>query len=382
MRPYGCAEEHAAPLGPLAPDLTRSTTFAASNAEEFRAVGAGEVDGEFYPRYGHPAGRRFESAMARLEGADGAVSFASGMAALHGVLCGLLRRGDAVAAARELYGGTTGLLELDLPRFGIDVRRFDARDLDETRSVLSRGVRMVLVETPTNPLCRIVDLELVSNLAREFSCLSCVDATFAPPPLQHPIEYGFDLVMHSASKFLGGHSDCLGGVVSGRHELLEKIERFRRSTGGVMSADTAWMLFRSLRTLELRVRQASETAGRLARFLDEGGRAKCVYYPGIESHPDHELASRQMDGFGSVLAFEVAGGLDGARRVFDRFDVIARAVSLGGTETVALLPLYSSHAHVSPEDRSHAGIRDGTIRLSVGLEPYEQLESDLTAALD
>ena len=246
-------------------------------------------------------------------------------------------------------------------------------------SQLSAGVRMVLVETPTNPLCRIVDLERVSGIAREFGCLSCVDATFAPPPLQRPIAHGFDLVMHSASKFLGGHSDCLGGVVSGPHELLESIERFRRSTGAVMSADTAWMLLRSLRTLELRVLQASETAGRLARFLE--GRVECIYYTGLESHPDHELARRQMDGFGSLLAFEVAGGLDGARRVFDRFEVIARAVSLGGTETVALLPLYSSHAHVSQEDRARDGIRDGTIRLSVGLEPYETLESDLAHAL-
>ena len=366
-------------MGPLAPDLTRSTTFAARNAEEFRAVGAGELPGEFYPRYGHPAGRCFEGAVASLEGADGAVAFASGMAALHGVLCGLLGRGDSVAAARELYGGTSALLELDLPRFGIDVRRFDARDLDDTRAVLSGGVRMVLVETPTNPLCRIVDLERVSSIAREFSCLSCVDATFAPPPLQRPIAHGFDLVMHSATKFLGGHSDCLGGVVSGPHELLERIERFRRTTGGVMSADTAWMLLRSLRTLELRVRQASKTAERLARFLE--GRVECIYYTGLESHPDHELARRQMDGFGSLLAFEVAGGLDGARRVFDRFEVIARAVSLGGTETVALLPLYSSHAHVNDEDRARAGIRDGTIRLSVGLEHYETLESDLAAAL-
>ena len=350
MRPYGCADDETAPVGPLAPDLTRSTTFAAENAEMYRAIGAGEAAGEFYPRYGHPAGRGFEGAMARLEGADGAVSFASGMAALHGVLCGLLRQGDAVAAARELYGGTSALLDEDLPRFGIEVRRFDARDLDETGAVLAGGVRMVLIESPTNPLCHIVDLEAVATVAREFSCLSCVDATFVPPPVQRSLALGFDLVMHSATKFLGGHSDCLGGVVSARHELLEPLERFRRSTGGVMSADTAWMLLRSLRTLELRVRQASKTAARLARFLE--GRAKCIHYPGLESHPDHALAARQMDGFGSVLAFEVAGGLEGARGVFDRFRTIARA-----------------------------GVRDGTIRLSVGLEPYEVLEADLAAAL-
>ncbi len=379
MRPYGCAVDETAPAGPLAPDLTRSTTFAAENAEMYRAIGAGEAAGEFYPRYGHPAGRGFEAAMARLEGADGSVSFASGMAALHGVLCGLLRQGDAVAAARELYGGTSALLDEDLPRFGIEVRRFDARDLDEIGAVLAGGVRMVLVESPTNPLCRIVDLEAVARIAREFSCLSCVDATLLPPPVQRPLALGFDLVMHSATKFLGGHSDCLGGVVSARHELLEPLERFRRSTGGVMSADTAWMLLRSLRTLELRVRQASKTAGRLARFLE--GRAKCIHYPGLESHPDHALAARQMDGFGSVLAFEVAGGLESARGVFDRFRTIARAVSLGGTETVAMLPLYASHSHVSEEDRARTGVRDGTIRLSIGLEPYEVIEADLAAAL-
>jgi len=375
MRPYGCSAEAGAQKGPLAPDLTRSTTFAAGSAEELRAIGAGETAGEFYPRYGHPAARDFESRVASLEGAEGAVCFASGMAALHAVFCGLLSRGDVLAASRELYGGTSALLEKDLPRFGIEVVRFDPFDIKDRRSAIDRA-RLIHVETPTNPTCRIVDL---AAFGERHDALLCVDATFAPPPIQKSLERGADLVMHSATKFLGGHSDALGGVIASRHELLEPVELFRRRSGGVLAPETAWLLARSLRTLELRVLRATESAGRLARFLE--GRVERIHYPGLESHPDHALAREQMTGFGAMLAFEVRGGLPGAVEVYDRFQRIARAVSLGGVESVASLPIHTSHAMIPAADRARAGIGDGMIRLSVGLEPVEQLEADLLQAL-
>jgi methionine-gamma-lyase len=371
--------ERRPPLGPMAPELTRSTTFAMENAEHMRAVGADEIAGEFYPRYGHPAGRRFESCIATLEGADGAVSFASGMAALHAVFTTFLGAGDRFACSRDVYGGVTALARKDLPRFGIEVVRFDPFDLSDVERA-ARGSKLVHFESPVNPICRVVDIESVVRAAHAAGALVSHDATFVPPPFQRPHSFDVDLVVHSVTKLLGGHSDVLAGVVSGRHELMEKLEAFRRRSGAVLGPDTAWLALRSLATLELRARAAADNAHKLAHFL--AGRVQKVHYPGLAEHPDHALARRQMDGFGAMLAFEVAGGLDAAVAVFDRFRVIARAVSLGGVESLASLPLHTSHAMMSPEERRAAGIDDGLIRLSVGVEPYDRLEQDLRQALE
>jgi len=243
----------------------------------------------------------------------------------------------------------------------------------------------VHVETPTNPLCRVIDLERVVELAHGCGAWVSVDATFLPPPLQRPLAHGADLVMHSATKILGGHSDALAGVVSGRHELLEKLEGFRRRTGGILAPDTAWLLARSIATLELRARKAADNAAKLASFLDalraERGAVARVHYAGLPEHPDHAVARRYMDTSGFMLAFELRGGLSEAIRVYDRFKVIARAVSLGGVESLASLPLHTSHAMMTKEEREATGIADGLIRLSVGIEPYRILEDDLAQAL-
>ncbi len=375
MRAYGSADDPAPPEGPLAPDLTRSTTFRHATGERLRAVGTGEAAGEFYPRYGHPNGREFERAVARMEGAAGAVAFASGMAALHAVLCGLCSSGETVAASRDLYGGTVAVLDKDLPRFGIDVKRFDPFH----PVGLPVAPRLIVVESPTNPLCRVPDLPALAAIARATGAILCVDSTFAPPPIGRALALGADLVMHSVTKFFGGHSDVLGGVIAGPHRLLEKIEGFRRRTGGILSPDSAWLATRSMKTHELRVSRQQENAGRLARFLE--GRVRRVCYPGLASHPDHEIARRDMNGFGTIVSFEVDGGLDGALRVYDRFRLIARAVSLGGLDSKASLPLHTSHAPVSAEDRARSGIADGLIRLSVGIEEAAELEADLAQAL-
>jgi cystathionine beta-lyase/cystathionine gamma-synthase len=376
MKPYGCRGEPTPPLGPLAPTLTRATTFAHESAEALRAVGAGERPGEFYPRYGHPAARAFESAVAEAEGTDGAVSFASGMAALHALFCAPLGDG-ALAVARDVYGGTTAMIEKDLPRFGIRAVRFDPfGDV-----ALPEGVRLVHIETPTNPLCRVVDVARVAKAAHARGALLSVDATFAPPPLQRVCSLGADLVMHSATKYLGGHSDAIGGVVGGRHEHLAAIEGFRRRTGGILGPDTAWLVARSMKTLALRARQQAETAGRLARWLVGREGVAAVHYPGLETHPDHAVTKRQMEMAGAVVTFEVSGGLAGAVRVYDRFRVIGRAVSLGGVETIASLPVHTSHAMIPPAERAKAGIADGLIRLSVGLEPFDALAGDLERSL-
>jgi cystathionine beta-lyase/cystathionine gamma-synthase len=386
LRPYGCGVEHEPPAGPMAPDLTRATAFAYPSAETLRAVGMGELPGDFYPRYGHRVGRLFESGIAGLEGADGAVSFASGLAAIHAVFCGLLHAGDTIAVSRYVYGGVDAMAVQDLPRFGIDVVRFDPFDRDSLDALTQRSPKLIHVETPTNPLARVVDLARVVEVARRCGALVSVDATFLPPPFQRPLALGADLVMHSATKIIGGHSDALAGVVSARHALLEPIERFRRRTGGVLPPDSAWLLLRSLATLSLRTRQAADNAMRLAQFLDalrhSGGDVTHVHYPGLPHHPDHAVALATMENFGYMLAFEVAGGLTAATRVYDRFAVIARAVSLGGVETLASIPVHTSHAMMTADERARAGIGDGLIRLSVGIEPCEALERDLQQALD
>lgn len=384
FRPYGCREEPAATLGPVAPTLTRATTFAYASAEALRAVGTGEHPGDFYPRYGHPASRLFEQKVATLEEADGAVSFASGMAAIHAIFCGLLGGGDTIAVSRFVYGGVEALVSDDLARFGIEVRRFDPFDDAATRRAID-GARLVHIETPTNPLCRVIDLPRIADIAHRAGAWVSVDATFLPPPFQRPLALGADLVMHSATKILGGHSDVLAGVVSSRHELLERIEAFRRRTGAILAPDAAWLLARSIATLELRTRQTSENAAKLARFLDslraQGRHVAQVHYPGLPHHPDHAVAARTLQTFGFMLAFEVTGGLAAAVRVYDRLRVIARAVSLGGVESLASIPLHTSHAMMPPEERRRAGVADGLIRLSVGIEPYDSLEQDLAQAL-
>jgi methionine-gamma-lyase len=377
-RPYGVPAESRPPLGPLAPDLTRATTFAFPTAEDLRAVGSGDQAGEFYPRYGHPAARLFEAQVAEREGADGAVSFASGHAALYAVFCGLLGPGDVLAVSEYVYGGVGAMLVHDVARFGIEVRRFDPFDEASHARALAGGVALVHVETPTNPLVRVLDLERIAGAARRHGALVSVDATLLPPPFQRPVARGADLVVHSATKILGGHSDAHAGVVSGPHALMERLEAFRRRTGAVLGPETAWLLVRSLATLELRTRAASANAERLALALDairrRGGPVTRVSYPGLPDHPDHLLARRTMDTFGFMLTFEVAGGLAGAADVFDRFRTVARAGSLGGIETVASLPVHMSHAMVPPGERARAGVTDGLIRLSVGIEPYVTLE--------
>jgi cystathionine beta-lyase/cystathionine gamma-synthase len=385
IRAYGCRADHGPRSGPMSPPLVRATAFAYPDADTLRAVGAGELAGEFYPRYGHQAGRAFESRIATLEQADGAVSFASGMAAAHAMFFGLLRSGDVLAVSRQVYGGVEAIVAEDLPRFGVEVRRFDAFNADAIASLPSLRPRLVHVETPTNPLARVVDLDRIIAAAHQCGALVSVDATFLPPPFQRPLARGADLVMHSATKMLGGHSDVMAGVVSGRHELLERLERFRRRAGGVLPPDSAWLLLRSLSTLELRCHAAADNAMRLAQMLEaeraRGGAVARVHYPGLPSHPDHAVALGAMSNFGYMLAFEVSGGLPAAIRVYDHLRVIARAVSLGGTETLASIPVHTSHEMMSPAERAAAGIEDGLIRLSVGIEPYDTLAGDLRSAL-
>ncbi|MBK8976415.1 MAG: PLP-dependent transferase [Planctomycetes bacterium] len=390
-RPYGTPAPPGAPTGAMCPPLIRATTWAVDDAESARALGARASHADFYARYGHPNARGFEAALAALERAAGAVSFASGMAAVHAVFGALCSAGDRVLVADRIYGGTDALCRHELPRFGIVVERFDPLDPADLDRALERAgarpPRLCFVESPINPTLRIVDLAAVAARCGARGVTVAADVTFAPPPLQRGLEAGLDLVVHSATKYLGGHSDVLAGVVAGRdHELLTRIEAFRVRTGAILAPDPAWLLQRSLATLELRVlaqsRAAAWLAHQLAADAGPGRPLAAVLHPALADHPDHQLARRALPaGAGGVLAFEVRGGLPAARRLHDALRVAARAPSLGGVETLVSLPCLSSHAHVEPAARARAGVADGLVRVAVGLEPAEQLLDDLRAAI-
>jgi methionine-gamma-lyase len=381
---YGTPTPHTTPLGPLSPPLHRASSAAQTDVETLRRLGAGLQSGDFYQRMGHPNCRQFESLAAAREGADGAVAFASGMAAMSGAILALVRAGDRILVPHEVYGGTAAFVTQDLPRFGVTVERFYALDANDLRQRLATPAKLVVLETPINPTLRLVDLAACASLCRAHGALSLADGTFAPPPIQRPLALGVDLVVHSATKFYGGHSDVLAGVVCGRHEHMRLVEQFRRRTGGILAPDPAWLLCRSWPTLDLRIEaqqaSAAELAERLQALVRAGLLADAIY-PGLASHPDRELAQRQMQGGGTMVSFVVPGGLDRSRRVFDAFELIARGPSLGSVESLASLPAYTTHAPLTAEERKQAGIPDGLLRISVGLEGADALARDIEQAV-
>lgn len=382
--PYGTRHERRTPLGALSPALDRASTYAAQDAQTIRSLGSREQFGDFYARLGHRNGRQFESLIAELERTDGALAFSSGIAAIHAAIMGLCSAGDRVLLAEQIYGGTASLGSEVLPRFRIEVERFSAVDLSSLEAALSRPARLVVVETPINPTLRIVDLRHLTRISRQAGALTLVDSTFAPPPQQRAVELGADLVVHSATKFLGGHSDLLAGVLAGGHQLLTQIENFRVRSGAILGADAAWLLCRSLHTHELRLDAQQAAAASIAEGLYaascQGGPILSVSYPGLAEHPDHALAGEQMQGYGALLTFEVAGGLQAAMRCFDRLQVVARAPSFGGVESLASLPAHTTHAGLSPKERAAQGIMEGHVRVSVGLEGADRVLADLLQA--
>lgn len=383
--PYGTPLPRHEPRGPLSPPLVRSSIGAMPDAAALQAAGAGTArEHFFYQRCGHPNERAFESMVAGLEQAEGAVAFASGMAAMSAAILANVAAGERVVLADEIYGGTMALAGNELPRFGVQVDRFSALDLGSLERALERPCRLVVFETPINPTLRIVDIAAVTRRCRAAGAIAVLDGTFAPPPIQRALGLGVDLVVHSATKFLGGHSDVLAGVVAGPHQLLERVAGFRLRTGATLAPDPAWLLCRSMATLELRLREQQAAALAVAQGLQQraaAGRVASVAYPGLPDHPDRELVARQMASGGTMVAFTVGGGLEAALAVFDRLRVFARAASLGGVESLATLPAFTSHAALTPAQRARAGIDSGLLRLSIGLEGVEVLLADLDQAL-
>jgi len=333
-----------------------------------------------YTRDANPTLDTAARKIAALEGAEDAVVLSAGMAAVSSSLLSVLKKGDELISTAQVYGGAYRLMRDFFPRFGITVRQVDS-SLEGIEKLVTPRTRCLYVETPTNPTLYLVDLRKAGAFAKKHNLISIVDNTFATPMLQNPVEYGFDMVVHSVTKGLSGHSDLLGGVVAGSRRYIEGVRHVVSYFGGVMDPDVAFLLMRGIKTLGVRIQRQCDTAMKVARYLEKHPKVARVHYPGLKSHPHHALALRQMRGFGSMLAFDAKGGLPAARRFCDRTKIFILAASLGGVESLVMLPVYGSHYNMSPEELKHAGVTPGTVRVSIGLEDPKDLIEDLARAL-
>jgi len=365
---------------PVATPIVRSSNFTFSSTEEMKSWAEGKSKAYIYTRFGNPTLAVAEAKIAELEHGEAGLVTASGTAAISSALLAVLQAGDELIATRQLYGGSYRLMRDVLPRMGIRVHHVEA-NLEGVDQLVNAKTRAIYVESPTNPTLGLVDLKKVVTLARKHNLISIIDNTFATPILQKPLELGFDLVLHSATKYLAGHSDIVAGAVAGSRELLGKVREMMVSLGGSMDPDPAYLLIRGLKTLEIRVRRQSETALAVASFLERHPKIERVHYPGLPSHPDYHLAKQQMTGFGGMLAFDLKGGLDAACKFCDRTKIFLLAVSLGGVESLIVLPIYTSHYRMSTAELQAAGVGPGTVRMSVGLEDPGDLIADLEQAL-
>lgn len=334
-----------------------------------------------YPRYFNTLNHDVVAEkMSALECAEAGLVTSSGMAAISAIFFGLLQNGDHIVFTEGLYGGTHALIVNELKRFGINFS-FAAPDVQSIQAASGADTRMIFVESPSNPLLTVVDLTAVAVFAKPRGILTAIDNTFASPILQNPLVHGFDLVMHSGTKYLGGHSDLCCGTVNGSAELIAKIRNHAVAYGGCLNAQDCYLLERSLKTLEIRVSRQSSNAVVIAKRLDKHEHIKCVNYPGLESHPGHEIAARQMQGFGGMMSFELADGIDPIAYI-RRLKLVNCAISLGGVETTLCQPVATSHQKVSEEERQRLGITAGLLRLSVGIEDAEDISADLLQALN
>jgi cystathionine beta-lyase/cystathionine gamma-synthase len=367
------------PTGSVTTPVYRTSTFKFATTEDLLAAARGERPG-FYTRYGNPNFAVVEKKFAALHGAEGSVLFGSGMAAIAAVVQTACGTGDRVVAFRDLYGGTRDLLHWLEPKAGIRTTWVALRDHAALARALP-GAKLLVAESPTNPMLHVVDLPAVAALCRKAGATFLLDATFAGPVNHRPLEHGVDLVMESATKSLGGHSDLLAGLVAGSADWCRRLAVTRKLVGGISDPDTASRLERSLKTLPVRVKRQNESALELAKRLEGDPRVARVAYPGLPSHPDHALAARLGLGPGSVVTFALKGGAAAARRVADRVRLVLNAPSLGGVESLLSLPVHTSHAMFTPAERAEAGITDDLVRLSVGLEDPADLWADLDRAM-
>lgn len=339
-------------------------------------------DGSYiYTRWGNPTIRAAEDKLAALEGAERGLLFSSGMAAITSTILSSVGKGDHLVSVEDIYGGTFSFIRSELPRLGVEVTFVDSTVPGALAKAIRPNTKLIFLESPTNPLLKLVDIRAAAKIAKEHGIKSMIDSTFATPINQRPIDMGIDLVAHSCTKYLNGHSDLIAGVVLGREAEIESISKKRILYGGSMDPLGAFLLFRGLKTLAVRMERHNRNGMEVAQFLESHPKVERVHYPGLASHPQHGLAKEQMSGFGGMVSFEVRGGRKAAEKALRSFEVIKMATSLGGVDSLASMPLNSSHSSLTPQERQRLGIKDQLIRLSLGIEDAEDLRQDLERAL-
>ncbi len=377
------AGQHADPTGAVTVPIYQTSTFAFRNAQHGAALFAGEEDGFIYTRIGNPTIRALEEAVAELEHGFGGIATSSGMGAVNTIYVALLESGAHMVSTASVYGPSRGLMEKDYSRFGVQSSFVNTSDLAQVRAALRPNTKVVYIESPSNPAMQVTDIEAVSAMAHENGSLVVVDNTFASPYLQNPLDLGADVVLHSITKFINGHADVVGGVIVAKDpDLYKRLRKAMINTGCNMDPHQAFLVLRGLKTLGLRMERAQSNAMQIARWLVNQPEIANVRYIGLESHPQHAIAKRQMKGFGAMIAFELKGGFEAGRRLMDSVKVATLAVSLGGVETLIEHPASMTHAGMSQKDRIEAGFSDGLVRYAVGIEDVEDLIADLRQALD
>lgn len=375
------AGRHLGARSPLAPDLSPAAVHVFTDLADYDAVARGERPGYYYGRNSNSNREMLERAVADLEGADAGVATASGMAALHAAILALAPRPTTIVATREVYGGTAALLRQDLEPAGYEVQFIDLTDLDAVRRAVG-GAGLVVAETITNPLCSVPDLEAIARMARDRGVPFLVDNTFATPVFCRPLDLGATAVMHSATKYLGGHSDLVAGVIVGGAAEMGTARARCARTGTTLSPFDAWLALRGLRTLEVRMRRHSSNALALARAVRSMPGVARVHHPALEDSPSYDVARRLMpDGSGGMMAFDLEGGRDAVQRMIERFALVTFAASLGGVETTISYPEITSHRSMSPEERAAVGVGPGTVRVSAGIEDPDDIVADFAQAL-
>jgi cystathionine beta-lyase/cystathionine gamma-synthase len=364
--------------GPVAPPIYQTSTFEVEdNDEQIRVT----TTDRYYTRWGNPTITEAEQTVAAIEGTEGARTFASGMGAITTTILALLKSGDHIVAQRDLYGGMAKFLSEWLPKLGIETTFVDTTNYEQHARAIRKNTKMLYLESPTNPSLRVIDMKKSAALAKQHGLISMIDSTFGTPINQRPAEYGFDLVMHSGTKYLSGHADLTCGVVCGRQELMDQLWETRTTLGNVMDPHAAWLLIRGLKTLAVRVVRQNENAQRVAEFLEQHAKVRRVHYPFLKNHPQYAVAREQMTGGGGMVTFEVEGTGDDARRVSEAMHLFRLATSLGGVESLVSIPVLTSHAMISAEQRADMGVNEQMVRLSVGIESADDLIADLEHAL-
>lgn len=359
-----------------------SAAYGYPDIDTWTEVALGRKPGHIYSRNTNPTVSVFEEKIRALEGAQAATSFATGMAAISNTLFALLSPGDRIVSVKDTYGGTSKLLLEFLPRFRIQVDLCDTTDHEQIETAIAKGCKIVYLESPTNPTLKVMDIARLADAGHKVGAIVVTDNTFATPINQNPLSLGADLVVHSATKFLGGHADAMGGAACGDLKLVEQIYHFREITGASLDPMAAYLLIRGMKTLSLRIRRQNESALFIARWLQAQPAVEAVFYPGLETHAHHSVARRQMRGFGGVISFMLRGGFDAVKHVLPRLKFAHRAANLGAVETIAGPPATTSHVECTVQEREAMGIPEGLIRYSVGIEDAQDLVLDLSQALE